>query len=177
MLYVEQRLKPSKAPSLYKHIQHCEPCRQLFLAMTDFCADDFEHQHELEAAPEGFVEAVMAKIAALPIEQPTAKEAAATNPKTNAKDWLRLASGIYALLLAIGLGFIYNTELYELPAINISNLDWADAFFGSLAQAGEAAALNTAGMAGSLTYYILAIAVVLSLTFVFLVQRENKKYE
>ena len=115
MLYIENRLENKNALALHKHIQKCEPCRQLFLAMDSAKELEFE-EFEINPAPGGFTAAVMAKITALPIEEhPVAVTAESPVEKTASKlaltDWLRIAGGLYALVLAIGLGVLYNTDL------------------------------------------------------------------
>jgi len=140
MLYHEKRLRPIKAMALHRHIRKCEDCRQFFLAFTD-C--------ELVEAPEGFTEAVMAKVMALPAHTPKKKFAI---------DWQRLSICAYALMLAVG--------LLVMPD------DWATAFFSGLVQIGQALIGNVLNLSG-FGNHILAIALVLSVALVFMMQKEK----
>jgi len=176
MEYHEKRIKPFKSVTLYWHINQCEECRELFLAMNK--ASEIEVTPMAAHPVEGFTEAVMAKISALPAsEHPTLPERSAA--KTSV-DWMRLAGCLYALLLAAGLGILYNTELIQLPYPSLGTWEWADVFLGSLAQTGQSAAVYTANAVGGFGNHVLAIAVVLGLTLVFMVHREKsftKNYE
>jgi hypothetical protein len=167
MLYHEKRIKPLKSLALHRHIHKCEGCREFFLAM--------ENASEAEdcAAPEGFADAVMAKIASLPA--PVRAEATAP-PKT---DWFRLVGCLYALALSAVLAILYNTELIQIPypSQGFVTEGRGAAFFGGLAQAGQAAALYAANIAGDFSNFALAIAVFLGLALTFIVMREKSKSE
>ena len=183
MLYHEKRIKPLKSVALHWHINKCTDCRELFLAM------DKAGEYEIEAldtgtanlVPEGFTKAVMAKISAIPLsERPVAlgrltapghpmesKSAARKTPS----DWMRLAGCVYALLLAAGLGVLYNTELIQIPYYNLGALEQINAFLNNLSQAGQYA--DTLTMAGGFGSPILVIAVVLGLALAFMLRREK----
>ena len=188
MLYHEKRIKPLKSAALQWHINKCTDCRQLFLAMDK--AGEYADEYEAEAletgaadiVPEGFAEAIMAEISAIPLsERPMGVDRSVTSEhrlfksivrKTPA-DWLRLAGCVYALLLAAGLGVLYNTELFQISYSSLSTLEQVSVFLNNLSQAGQSAASNTVTAAGGFGNPILAIAAVLGLTLMFMLQREK----
>jgi len=175
MEYQERRIKFFKSIALYWHINRCEDCREFFLVM-----DEVSNIKDIDETPdiEGFTEAVMAKVYALPLlDHP--KEI--KRPSTNLSiDWLRLAGCLYGLMLAAGLGVMYNTELIQIPYNNLATWGWFDAFLINLSQAGQSAAVYTANMVGGFGNHALAIAVVLGLALTFMLYREKsfaKRYE
>jgi hypothetical protein len=195
MLYQEKRLSPLKSLALHKHINRCEDCREFFLYMDEAVEldaaelDAVELNTKTELAPEGFTETVMEKVFALPAYSFAKSETPAATGSSSASkwqrtfgiigDWMRLAGAIYALVLAVGLGFLANTELVEIPYLTAGTGEWADAFFSGIAQMGDqigmAAASYTSYMAGDFGNYLLAITVVLALALVFVVQREQRR--
>lgn len=173
MLYVEKRVNSLKALALHRHISTCENCRDLFLLMDATSGQEIEIGEEM-VAPEGFDEAVMAKIYALPAHK---QETEIGQPDQPTIDWMRVAGCLYALLLAAGLVVLYNTELVELPYLftTSSTTEWVDAFFGILAQAGQAFVLFMANMAGDFANFILIIAFALWLIAIGIYGREKTK--
>ncbi|MCL2398834.1 MAG: hypothetical protein FWC91_03700 [Defluviitaleaceae bacterium] len=168
MLYVEKRVSPLKALALHRHIYTCENCREMFLAMDAASEMDFEIEEDFEV-PECFEEEVMAKIYAMPSHKPVVKE---EKTKIN---WLRLLGCLYALILATGWGVLYNTELVQLSYSPLATTEWIDAFFISLAQAGQTAVLYMSNMAGDFTNYILIIAFALWLLAIGIYGKEKTK--
>jgi len=185
MEYQEKRVKPFKAAALYWHINRCEGCRELFLAMDEATEiGDSCDEVMLSVSPgDGFSKEIMAKISAMSAaDHPATHSLAFYKPVSDkpSKDWVRLAGCLYALILAAGLGILYNTELIQIPYTGFGTWEWASDLFGSLTQTGQSAALNTASMVGGFGNHVLAIAVVLGLALVFMVQREkafDKRYE
>ena len=143
MLYLEKRIKPFKAIALHRHINKCEDCRELFLAM------DAAANTEPCAAPDGFTEMVMAKISSLP----THRQVLA--PCKPAANWLRLVGCLYVLLLALG------TQIsYPLPNLG----EWSTVLFNiftQITQTGQTIILYTADLIG---VHILIFAVALVMT-------------
>ena len=174
MLYHEKRLKSLASLALHRHINKCEDCREFFLAMDAATrAGNFEAETE---PAEDFIEVVMAKIYELPAYAPLPSE---TPPKAkSSNDWIRVAGCLYALVLAAGLALFFNTDLIEIPYSNIETGAWADAFFGSLIQAGQYA--TTAALSSGIANPTLAITIILGSTLLFMLQREkvfSKKHE
>ena len=173
MLYHENRINPLKSVALYWHINKCTDCKELFLAMDQ--AGEIDSEIETASIiPEGFNEAVMAKISAIPMsERPvSSSRLKASQPAVykNSTEWMRLAGCVYALLLAAGLGILYNIQL---PYSSLSVWEQVNAALNNFFQAGQYAASNTATVAGGYGSPVLAIAVVLGLALLYMLQREK----
>ena len=162
MLYLEKRIAPLQSVALHRHVNNCEDCREMFLAL-DTTADDIEAGIETLAAiaPENFTKSVMKKISGLP-----ARERLSASPST---DWLRLVGCVYALSLAILLGVFYNTNLIQIPQTAVISGEWgywAYAFFAGFDQIAYSVALFAVDMVGGFGNYVLAIALILGAALV-----------
>lgn len=132
MQYVEKTIKPMVAIRLARHVHKCESCREYFLALDETaeafaepCAEA-ELATERVSAPEGFTEAVMARIRKLPVYAPI---------KINRADIaLRVVWGLCAVLLGVTLGMIYHPETAAL----IMNVPFIRAAADVSAAGGEA---------------------------------------
>lgn len=134
MLYHEKRIKPFKSLALYRHVNKCECCRKLFLAINRMS------ELEMHEAPEGLKNAVMAKI-------PTLSTPAA--PAKQRINRTQLAHCLYALLLAVGMAILLNTEGYHM----------VDAYFLSLDHSIQAITSFMSDMLGGYVNHILILAV------------------
>lgn len=169
MLYLEKRIAPLQSLALHRHVNSCGDCREQFLAL-DTAAEDFETHMETLAAPEGFTEAVMKKISGLPAEELSVTEKPSELSEPPFMYWLRLAGCVYALLLAAGLGVLYNTNLIQIPETAVISGEWgywAYAFFMGLDQIAYSVTLFAVDMIGGLGNYVLAVVLVLGLALAF----------
>lgn len=134
MLYCEERISPFKSIAMHRHIKNCESCKDLFIAMTTEV--ETLHSHVI---PTGLEESVMSKIYAIPAYQP--KSHTSTN-------WLHVAGCVYALLTAVILAVLFNTDIISINySFNFSAINSA-AFIDSL--------YNVAGL--STRILIIAVA-------------------
>jgi len=181
MEYHERRLNPFKSVALYWHVHRCEDCRELFLAMDTASEAAVSHETLTECPAEGFAAAIMTKISDLPAwEHPKRPVSPIPSASKSSIDWVRLAGCLYALLLAAGLGIMYNTELVQIPYSSFGTGEWLDALLASLSHIGQSATVNATVIVGDAGNYVLAIAAVLGLALVFMVQREKsfaKRYQ
>ena len=124
MSYQEKRIKPLKALALYYHINKCWDCREFFLIMDEAL------RVKTHNAPDGFSEAVIAKISLLPSCKPLEVKESVNSPRS----WLHLMGCLYALLLSIGLIVFYNTELIQIPVYPFVDIGiWFETFFSNIA--------------------------------------------
>ena len=125
MQHMEKTIKPADARDLAKHILACETCRESYL-MFDECVEFMEAAEtaegfELTEAPKGFTESVMTKVCALEASDKAAVYLKTSNavqisfePETGGGQVvLRVLWGLSAIILGIGLLFIYNPPWLE----------------------------------------------------------------
>jgi len=176
MQYYEKRISPFKSLALHRHVSKCADCREFFLEMTAMIDEinDINEIEEMEAeaefAPEGFTEAVMAKVYELPVHVP--------KQKRSASDWLRIAGCIYALFMSIGIIVLYHAGIpVPDPNFSISMSEQTIAILNQLSQAGQYAMSYTTDILSGLGRYTLGIALVLGVALTVLIMREKPKHE
>ena len=159
MLYHEKRIKPFKSFALYRHINKCADCRELFLAMDELSEFGAE-----TVAPDNFTEIVMAKVAKLPAYRAL--------PKNTGTDWFYLAACAYALLLAIGFFVLYQVDYV---ALNLPANENVAAVLATLSQVGEQVAIYATDALSNFGLYFLILTIVLGIVLAFVVQNEKSK--
>ena len=100
MQQIEKTIKPADARDLTKHILKCEDCRDLYLAMDE--AAELP-EAELTAAPDDFMQQVMAQVHQLP--------AYTTPVAARGQMGLRVLWGLSAVIFGVGLFFFLNPDL------------------------------------------------------------------
>jgi len=111
MQHFEKTIEPKHAKELAEHVLSCESCRELYLSMDDAMDFVMETTHgrlELMEAPANFTESVMGKVRALPAY--SKQTVAVVVSSGGVSIVLRVLWGISAILLGVGLLFIFNPE-------------------------------------------------------------------
>lgn len=114
MQHFEKTIEPKNAKALAEHVLTCDSCRELYLTM-DEAMDGFE----LVAAPDNFTESVMGKVRELPVYS---KPAVAIS-SGGVSIVLRILWGISAIMLGVGLFFIFNPDLFTALAGSYSAME------------------------------------------------------
>ena len=177
MKYMDGAISTQEAERLHKHIEQCEDCKADFL-IYDEIVTGFSTLDETPA-PDGFTEAVMAKIESLETESASAKAS------VKADNILVTVWGIFSVLFGLGFALAMNREaisefLSSRPALAgyMETLAPIGVMAGDFAS-GITAAVETIFMQASAfladtKYVILAIAACLALAQVILSFREKR---
>lgn len=188
MQYMDKLIKPRKAAALARHVLKCERCRDEFMAFDaamDYLAPATEADTAampvpvLTEAPEGFTDAVMAKVRLLPVYQ------AATHV-TRADIVMRVLWGLCAVLLGFGLIVMSHPEAVASVMsahpwmVTVSGaIDTAAQFisikFEQLRLAGSQAGTQTTLTLTGASYLSLAFVGMLASLLVVLRRGENMK--
>jgi len=177
MKYMDGALSEADAERLHKHIAQCDMCKADFM-IYDEIVSEFSTLDEAPA-PDGFVDAVMAKIGALETESASAKAS------VKADNILVTVWGIFTVLL--GLGFVLalnrdavSTFLASQPALAgyMETLAPLGVMVGDFAAGITAVTQDLFAQAAVLLadvkYVILGIAACLALAPVVLSVREKR---
>jgi len=188
MVYAENRIKPLQSLELHKHIENCPDCRETFLifcSAMDICgSDSLDGLDEKEteekilsdvifSAPDGFTEAVMAKIADEPIYIKKAE-------KKSSIGWLRLIGCAYAACLSVLIVLLYGTDLISMDLIAsptvIETAEQASTFFAVIATTVQNGITNLAAASVTVGNYLLIIWMLMTAALTFVLIKEKSKW-
>ena len=174
MKYMDGTLAEADAERLRRHVAQCEGCKADFL-VYDEIVSEFSAMDETPA-PEGFVDAVMAKVDAL--------ESASVKATVKTDSILLTVWGVFTVLFGLGFALALNREaVSEFLAAQPALAGYMDMlaplgaqvgdFVSSIAMASEALFSQASAFLADTKYIVLGIAACLALAQVVLARRER----